>query len=77
MRYIVLIKLKHYSNTNGIIKTSYFIGSYESMVDAANDVEDIWGQDIVSCEFEFLNDGMLCEVPSTAIEEIRQLNEIC
>lgn len=76
-KYIILIKIKYYEDINKMIKTSYYIGTYGCMADAATEIEDIFGSDLISCEFEFLNDGTLCEVPASAIEEIRQLNEIC
>ena len=74
--YGIIIKVKYYDSGEDKEKNSYLVGAVENLTDAAEKVEDYFGDELIEVSFEFMTgEGCsLIEVPHYAIEEIKQLN---
>ena len=75
--YGIVVKVKYYDFSENKEKNSYFVGAVENLTDAAEKVENYFGDELMEASFEFMTgEGCsLIEVPHYALEEIKQLND--
>lgn len=75
--YGIVVKVKYYDSTENKEKNSCFVGAVENLTDAAEKVENYFGDELMEASFEFMtSEGCsLIEIPHYALEEIKQLND--
>lgn len=75
--YGTIIKVHYFDSLDNKEKFAYYVGSVNNLVEAAEKVEQYFGEDLISVEFEFITEWgcSLIEVPESAVSEIRKLNE--
>lgn len=75
--YGIIIKVKFFDSVNTKEEIKYYVGAVENLTDAAEKVENYFGDELMEASFEFITgEGCaLIEVPHYALEEIKQLND--